>query len=213
MKKCLVRAIAVMVALIDIALTAFVMYKITEPFAWWIVMLIGMVEAVILAVVWDFLTEVDGFVYRRRYGRTETPYEPSEDNEDNEDDEDDDEADSDDDDWEDVDDETFSEALDNLKEASTATCPEWVKREKAHDLQWLLDGKNADYEVTDAEEREAIAKEIEELEADCDETLADMFEGELKDIVDRFGDEYDEWRNSLTREWYDGRKVVEKHPL
>ena len=207
MKKYLVRAIAVMVALIDIALTAFVMYKITEPFAWWIVMLLGMVEAIILAVVWDFLTEVDGFVYRRRYGRTETAYEPSEDDED---DEEDDEAEGEeDDDWEDVEDETFAEALDGLKEASTATYPEWVKREKAHDLQRLLDGKYDNYRVVDEDERKAIAKEIEALEADCDETLADMFEGELKDIGDRFEHEYEEWRESLTREWYDGRDMVE----
>ena len=201
MKKYMFRIIAVLAVVIDLSLLTFMFYKVTEPFAWWAVMCLAIIEVTILAMLWRFITRVD----RMMNNREPVPYNEAEEEEEDDEveDDDDDEAEEEEEEEEEDDEEeqSFSDAIGSLIESSTATYPEWEKKEKAHDLQWLLDGKDSDYEVKDAEKREAIAHEIETLVADCDETLADMFEGELKDIRDRFKNEYDEWRNSLKDEW------------
>ena len=200
MKKYMFRIIAVLAVVIDLSLLTFMFYKVTEPFAWWAVMCLAIIEVTILAMLWRFITRVDKMMNNRE----PVPYNGDDDEEEADDEDNDEDTDDDDEEGTDDDDEeeqSFSDAIGSLIESSTATYPEWEKKEKAHDLQWLLDGKDSDYEVKDAEKREEIANEIETLMADCDETLADMFEGELKDIGDRFKNEYDEWRNSLKDEW------------
>ena len=189
MKKYMFRIIAVLAVVIDLSLLTFMFYKVTEPFAWWAVMCLAIIEVTILAMLWKFITRVDKMMDNRE----PVPY-----NGDEEEADDDDDTEEEDDEEEE---QSFPDAIGSLIESSTATYPAWLGLEKAKDLQRLYDGIGG-YEVKDAEEREAIAKEIEALEADCDETLAEIFEGDLKDIKNRFEKEYKQWRKNLKMEWY-----------
>lgn len=205
MKKYMFRIIAVLAVVIDLSLLTFMFYKVTEPFAWWAVMCLAIIEVTILAILWKFITRVDKMMNNRE----PVPYNGDEEEADDENDEDDDEEDDDDE----TEEQSFSDAIESLIETSTATYPEWKKREKARDLQRLYDWHTG-YRVKDKDEHDAIKDEIDKLNDECDETLAEIFESDLKDIKNRFEEEYKQWRESLRMEWYGAyTSLVEELPF
>ena len=185
MKHYLIRFIACVTVVIDLILTAFVMYKITDPFAWWIVMLVGMFDAVVLTLLWEYLTEIDGIVYRRRYVYPETY------------------ADDDDEEEDEVPDETFEEGLERIARNATETYPAWLDMTKSYYLQRLIEGFYPEYRFEDEESRQKAIDEVERIDNDSDIPIyADMFDADLNPLKDKFEDDYKRWREDLRIKWF-----------
>lgn len=201
MKQYLIRFIVCAVVFIDIAMTSFVVYKITDPFAWWIVMLLGMIEVVIVAVLWDFIKSVDDMVYNRRYVRPAPETDDNDDEYDFEDVGDEDDGCSD---------ETFAAGFDRVTKDATETYPAWLDYQKSIDLQHLLDGYYPDYSIKSQDVRDKIEAEVERIDNDGEIGIfADMFDADIAPIRDKFETEYKDWREDLRKGWFDEYGAVE----